>query len=557
MEGILKEYHTEGGIYAHASAGCLHTRPILDLKTEQGVRAMHEIAQRVLSLTLRLGGAMASEHGDGLARGEWLQETYGDELIEAMRSLKRAADPHGLLNPGKMFDAPPMDQNLRYGASYRSYPWVPALDFAPNGDLATAIEQCNGQGVCRKDTGVMCPSFQATREEKYSTRGRANLLRSLITMGTMQGKPGAWDALSEREVFDALDLCLACKGCKAECPSGVDMAKLKFEFLSQYYERHARSLRDYVFGYFHITARLLSAIAPVVNLGSRIPLIRRTMASILQVTSDRPFPKFSMRRPHPRPNPGVPRVLFLRDAFTHYVEPHIEQAAYDVLAAAGFDVLPLQTMAACAPLLSKGFIGGARRQAEALMDEMRGLDPTGELPAVGLEPSELYAFRHEYVDLLPQRRQEIESRCVRTSLLDEFLIRSGALGALRIATTGTQIFFHPHCHQRAEGEIVGAVPSGTGATVELLRACGYDVELSEAGCCGMAGTFGYESEHYGVSQQVAELKLFPRLRSLEDALVAATGAACRMQIQQGTRVQVQHPVVWAARALEKGEIRAG
>jgi Fe-S oxidoreductase len=465
-----------------------------------------------------------------------------------MRDLKRAADPEGLLNPGKMFDAPPMDENLRYGTSYRAHAWVPALDFAPNGGLAMAIEQCNGQGVCRKDGGLMCPSFQATRDEMHSTRGRANLLRALITSSTA----AASDRLSEQAAFEALDLCLACKGCKAECPSGVDMAKLKFEFLAKYYDHRPRPLRDYVFGYFHITARLLAAFAPLVNVCSRIPLFRHLAARILNIAPDRPFPTFATMRARVAPQPGLPRVLFLRDAFTHYVEPHVEQAAFDLLAAAGFDVFPLSTMTASAALLSKGFIPAARSQARILLLEIHRLDTRGDAPIVGLEPSEVYAFRHENTELLPDQSGEITSHASRTWLLDEFLLRSGFPERLRIGIKSTKLLFHPHCHQRAEESAVRSSPSGAAATMEMLRQFGYDVQLSAAGCCGMAGTFGYEAEHYELSQAIGSQRLFPQVRG-EGHPVAATGAACRMQIAQATGADVQHPLVWVRRSMQEAE----
>src|SRR5215213_5860710 len=245
VEKILAAHGTEGGIYAHASAGCLHIRPILDLKTARGVTDLRSISEAVLTLTLRLGGAMSSEHGDGLARSEYLEQTYGPEVMEAMRALKRAADPHNILNPGKIIDAPKMDTNLRYGPDYQVRIWETNLSFAHHGGMDVAIEQCNGQGVCRKDTGVMCPSYQATREEMHSTRGRANLLRAMITAPSTAeaGRSkhyslSAFDPQRVEATAAALDLCLACKGCRADCPAGVDMAKLQFAFQAGYYKTH-------------------------------------------------------------------------------------------------------------------------------------------------------------------------------------------------------------------------------------------------------------------------------------------------------------------------------
>src|SRR5215207_524975 len=295
VEAILAAHGTEGGIYAHASAGCLHIRPILDLKTTRGVTDLRSISRAVFALTRKLGGAMSSEHGDGLARSEHLEQTYGAELTDAMRMLKRAADPDGLLNPGKIIDAPKMDMNLRYGPQYRTRLWETNLSFAPNGGMDVAIEQCNGQGVCRKDSGVMCPSYQATREEMHSTRGRANLLRALIS-GSSANSLSSFDPQRVEATAAALDLCLACKGCKAECPSGVDMAKLKFAFQAEYYKTHYRPLRDYVFGYFHVVAEVASSVAPLSNALMKIPVVKNLVAKVLGITEKRPFPKFSSQR---------------------------------------------------------------------------------------------------------------------------------------------------------------------------------------------------------------------------------------------------------------------
>lgn len=557
IERILEQHGTTGGIYAHASAGCLHIRPILNLKDGAGVRALRSIAEQTLTLTLRLGGAMASEHGDGLARAEWLRRTYGDEIANAMRLLKRAADPHNLLNPGKLLDAPPMDSNLRYGPDYRTMAWEPGVDFSRNAGLGGAIEQCNGQSVCRQMSGVMCPSFQASREEKYSTRGRANLLRALIS----QPRPDRVSILQNGEltetVAQALDLCLACKGCKAECPSGVDMAKIKYAFQDEYYKFHHRPFRDYLFGYFDVTARLASIAAPVTNFLAKLPPVRRTIAHALQITPERPFPEFHFRRAtvH-RKAASRMRVIFLPDTFSHYVEPHIEQAAFDILDLLGFQVEILPVIGAGAALMSKGMLSAARRHAARLTAAWRRLDPDGVIPVVGVEPPELYALRNDFIDLLPSDAGNVAKRAGNVWLLDEFLLRSGQLGNLRIVTNeDVRVYFHPHCHQRAERPAEDGYPSGVQATVKVLQVCGYSVEVIDAGCCGMAGTFGYEAGHYKLSMEVGELRLFPFLRALGSTglnrEVVATGAACRMQIVQGTGMPAEHPIMLVRQALQK------
>ena len=574
IEKIMAAHNTEGGIYAHASAGCLHIRPILDLKTSEGVRSMRNIAEQTLALTLRLGGSMASEHGDGIARGEWLKQTYGAEVIAAMRTLKRAADPENLLNPNKMFDAPPMDTHLRYGTNHRAQAWTPGIDFSRNGGLVTAIEQCNGQGVCRKDSGVMCPSFQATREESNSTRGRANLLRTFISRNplhfTEYGLRNTYSVKHNDELMEsvasALDLCLACKGCKAECPSGVDMAKLKFAFEAEYYKTHHRPLRDYLFGYFHVTAKLFSSVAPLINFATEFSWVKNLSAKILEITPKRPFPKFSSKRAHVSRSSSPAystrqKIIFLSDPFARYVEPNIEQAAFDVLTMLGFDVQVLPVVSAGAALLSKGFLGAARHHAEHVLSALDRIDSEALLPIIGIEPSEIYSLKHDYPDLLPDREQEIRKRIENVWLMEEFLIRSKSFLDLRVADKAQnknnkplhKVRFQPHCHQRAEGPSDDGLPGGVNATLEVLRACGYEVDVIDAGCCGMAGTFGYESEHYALSMRVGELKLFPVIRQakIEDPKsgIVSTGAACRMQIEQGAGTHAIHPIMLVAEAL--------
>jgi FAD/FMN-containing dehydrogenase/Fe-S oxidoreductase len=562
VEKILSAHGTYGGFYAHASAGCLHIRPVLDLKLGGGVRSMRSIAEATLSVTLRLGGSMSSEHGDGLARSEFLEQIYGTALMDAMRQIKDAADPYDILNPGKIIKPQKMDVNLRYGPEYRERAWTPNLSFERNGGLALAIEQCNGQGVCRKDTGMMCPSYQATREEQNSTRGRANLLRAFIAHPSSVNRKSE----IENEVAQALDLCLACKGCKAECPSGVDMAKLKYEFEHQYFRRHRRPLRDYVFGYFHAVAAVASSFVPVSNALMADPFIKKISAIVLGITNERPFPRFARLgarvRPAAQARDRGENVIFLSDPFSRYVEPHVEQAAFDLLAECGYSVRPLHIIGSGALLLSKGFVDAARRHAGKVLDALNQLDPTREASIVGIEPPEIYSLKGDYYDLLPERKDEITQRGKKVWLLDEFLIRSDEFENLRVANNiqavnpkdfqpAKKIYFHPHCHQQAEGFAFDGLPCGTGSTVRLLNICGYQVELTDAGCCGMAGTFGYEAEHYDLSQKIGGLRLFPFLKQSKvlegNASIVSTGAACRMQIRQGTGMEVFHPIELVAR----------
>lgn len=579
IERILAEHKTEGGIYAHASGGCLHIRPILNLQRGEGVRALRSISKEVFALVMSLDGSMSSEHGDGIVAGEWIEKTYGAEVSEAMRILKRAADPHNILNPKKMLDAPPMDSHLRYGENYRAQAWTSALHFEHERGLAGAIEHCNGQGVCRKTTGVMCPSFQATRDEANSTRGRANLLRGLITHHSSRNTEFVMrnDQITQA-TLQALDLCLACKGCTSECPSGVDMPKLKYEFMNEYHKTRRRQLRDYLFGYFHVAAKWLSPVAPLANVFMKMKWSKTLIARALGITDARPFPAFAdSPRLKPRLQTGHTKtVIFLSDVFSRYIEPEVEQAAFDILNALGYGVKVLPIVGAGAALLSKGFVDAARNHAEKVLAEIKALDPESVLSVVGCEPPEMYCLKHEYSALMPSRRAEIEAITKRIWLVDEFLVRvlesdsSIAVRALseklqEQALTHQKIIFHPHCHQRAEGLADDGLPSGASATVEMLRRFGFDVDVIEAGCCGMAGTFGYDAEHYELSMQVGELGVLPKVRELGiapsaladssskydgnsvtfgggQAGVVSTGAACRMQIKHGTGIAAQHPL---------------
>jgi Fe-S oxidoreductase len=321
-----------------------------------------------------------------------------------------------------------------------------------------------------------------------------------------------------------------------------------------------------MFGNFHTAAGLASSIAPFVNALMEIPTMKNLVAAMLGITAKRPFPKFSSQRAKARVSPGEgrPKIIFLPDAFSKYIEPEVEQAAFDVLSKCGYDVHVLPVVGAGATFLSKGFVMEARQHARRVLDALYQIDPTNEAAVVGIEPPEIYCLKHDYLDLLPQLEKEITARMEKVWFLDEFLLRSDEFRSLRVGTVDTtsepnnnlttrKIRFHPHCHQRAEGPADDGIASGTSATIELLQACGYDVELMDTGCCGMAGTFGYESEHYDLSMKVGELKLFPQLRELktqnDGSLIASSGAACRMQIEQGTSVQAIHPLMLIANFL--------
>jgi Fe-S oxidoreductase len=574
MDQILAGHSTTGEIYAHASAGCLHIRPILNLKNRQGVEALRSIASQAVALTIRLGGAVSGEHGDGLARTEWMQELYGPDILNLFRDLKEAADPDYLLNPGKIVwpegSSPPrMDADLRYGEHYQAIPWRSSLDFSTRAGLAGAVEQCNGAGVCRKSDGVMCPSFQVTGEEMHSTRGRANLLRAMIS-GQFPDREAA-----ERTVYEAMDLCLACKGCQAECPSNVDVARLRYEFLQYYYSdqastRHHRRMRDYLFGYIDRLARLGYRFAPLINSLTRSALIRRLGARFLGLAAERPLPELNrqalrdqVRAPDFK-NTGE-RVLFLTDAFTEYFQPEVGLSAIRVLERCGCSVEILPVTGSGRTLISKGFLSAAKEHAALLLDAIRQIDPEGLLPIVGVEPSEIFTLRDEYMDLLPGDAA-LQQLAGRSFMFDEFLLRPGRDGHPRLESllnareeadeprqSPGKVLLHTHCYQKAQPPASDGYPSGADAAYAMLISAGFEVEQIDSGCCGMAGGFGYEDEHYAISRQIGELKLLPAVRSAsEDTIIVAAGVSCEAQIKDSTARKPVHPAILLDQRFQSG-----
>ena len=573
MEAILSAHGTTAEIYAHASAGCLHIRPLLDLKTTRGASELRSIAQEAVRLTIRMGGSVSGEHGDGLARSEWLAELYGEELLAAMRLLKSAADPHNLLNPGKIVSASPvqipkMDENLRYGNGYQAAVWQPVFGYTNQVNLEAAIDQCNGAAVCRKDTGVMCPSFQATQDEQHSTRGRANLLRAMISgkFPTQQ--------VAEKAVYEALDLCLACKGCRAECPSSVDMAKLRYEFLAYYYSPQSaskarRRLRDYLFAYIGDLAGIAWPFASLVNAVLGSGWFGSLAESQLGLARQHKFPVFHKparlqdHLPETSRPEAVEKVLFLADAFNEYFQPHVGLAAVKLLRAAGCEVIRLPLLGAGRTLISKGFLTPAQAHARRLVAAIEQADPAGEIPIVGLEPSEIYTLLDEYPDLLPEDNQ-VKAIADRSWMIDEYLLRSGRDGVERfdriprasnsVSGQGEAVLLHGHCYQKARPPAADGFPVGVQATWDLLERCGYQVQGIDSGCCGMAGAFGYEKEHYLISQNIGELTLLPAIRKQIDihqgnVRLCTAGVSCEAQIEDSLNIPVHHPVNLVCSAL--------
>lgn len=533
---VVKAHNARASFYGHASVGCLHVKPIINLKEASGVRQMEEISAAVKNLVVEFKGAMSAEHGDGIVRSHWNRDLFGDRLYAAFKEVKAAFDPAGLMNPGKIVDAPAMTSHLRISPEYVAIAPHTKLDYAREMGFARAIEQCNGMGVCRKpDTGTMCPSYMATREEEHSTRGRANALRAAISGGL------AAEELSGDRIHQALDLCLSCKACKTECPANVDMAKLKFEVLAGYNERHGTALRSLVFGNIAGLSRLGSATAPFSNWLMRAPLVRRTVLSLMGIHPDRrpaPFVRKTFRRwlkahpPQARPE-GAPKVVLFNDTFINYNEPWIGAAALRVLESTGARVYVPEVACCGRPMISKGLLEDARECARA---NIAALVPFVEAGAwiVGCEPSCILTLRDEYPDLVPT--PDARRVAARALSLEEFLCLRLDAGDWRprFLRAPASVLLHGHCHQKS---LVGSEP-----TLRLLKMPpGVVVEEVDSGCCGMAGAFGYEKEHYHISMQIGDMRLFPAIRRApRDARIVASGTSCRQQILHATGRKAKH-----------------
>lgn len=526
---IVHRHGTTAGYYGHASVGCLHLRPLIDIESREDVARMQAIAMEVADLVREFGGSMTGEHGDGLVRSLWLERMYGPNLVQAFRDVKRLFDPNGILNPGKIVEAPPIDANLRLQDA-RLLKVTTRLSFAREGGLLRAVTQCSGVGMCRKRDGVMCPSFMATGDERHSTRGRANALRAVLA-GELPP-----EALTGPELHEALDLCLACKGCKTECPSNVDVAKLKVEFLAQYYQRRGTPLRAALLGRIDVLSRLGSQMAPLANLVLRSRPARAALQKLVGVDARRTLPPFAGRTLYRRfanraPVPeGARPVALFADTFTNHNTPEVGEAAIEVLERLGYRVLLPKRPCCGRAALSQGLVERARALARANLDRLWPYVEAG-VPIVGLEPSCVATVRDEYLDLLDDPRAEQLAGNI--LLLEEFLIQqpAGILDGV-FRPRPEKVWLHGHCHQKA---LTGTAP----AVAALRLVPQLEVREIDAGCCGMAGAFGYL--HYDISMAVGEDRLFPAIRALPpDAILVAEGISCRQQIAHGTGRRALH-----------------
>jgi FAD/FMN-containing dehydrogenase/Fe-S oxidoreductase len=540
IAALMKEFNYRSAMYGHFGQGCVHMRHNFDLETESGILKFRQFMDRAADIALAHGGSLSGEHGDGQARGALLPKMFGPELMEAFRSFKQVFDPTNRLNPNKLIDAHQPHEDLRLGADYK--PWQPKTHFAfaeDNGSFASANLRCVGVGACRKtDAGAMCPSFMATGEELHSTRGRAHLLWEL-----MQGEvlPDQW---KNKQVKESLDLCLACKACKSECPVSVDMATYKAEFLAHHYENESRPWSHYAFGRIDVFARLASYAPHLVNAINNAPVISTVIKKILHIHPNRTFPRFSKpftpdrrlardpRRRRDRRNPlpaEAPEVFLWADTFNNYFHPSAMRAAHQVLTTAGFRVtLPTQHLCCGRPLYDFGMLDTARDYLLKILDALTPQLHAGT-PIVVLEPSCASVFRDELTNLLPHdpRAQKLRSQ---TLLLSEFLVKHAP--HYRPPQLDGKIIVHGHCHHRATMSMTDELA--------LLYATGADVELLDSGCCGMAGPFGFEKDKYALSQKLGERVLLPAVRANTKAIILSDGFSCAEQITQNTDAKPLH-----------------
>jgi FAD/FMN-containing dehydrogenase/Fe-S oxidoreductase len=540
---VFHKHGTEGTWYAHASVGTLHVRPILNMRDDGAVK-MRAIAEEAAEMVKQYKGSYSGEHGDGLVRSEWIAPFFGPKLTNAFGEIKDIFDPKGLLNPGKIVRPGKQDDRslFRFKPGYKTIPIKTALDWKEWGGLDKAVEMCNNNGHCRKfDAGTMCPSFRVTREEQHLTRGRANTLRLALS-----GQLGP-DAFTSDEMAKAMDLCVSCKGCKRECPTGVDMAKMKIEFLHHYKARHGFTLKDKLIANLPHYATWVSKLGPLANLAQAVG------KGLAGFASQRSLPKWrgnALASLAPRTAVhGAGEVVLFVDTFTNYFEPENAHATLKVLQAAGYTVHIPQIANGARPLccgrtfLATGMVDKARAEAERTVAALKPYVERG-VPIVGLEPSCLLGMRDEFISMLPNG--EAAELALNAMLFEEFIARELDAGHFKLnlkPLAQKNALLHGHCHQKAFA-VMPAVQKALSLVPELK------VEVIESSCCGMAGSFGYDAEHYRVSMQMAEASLLPKVREADKGtLLIADGTSCRHQIHDGAGREAVHVARVLAEAL--------
>lgn len=550
VQQLLKEEGVHASYYAHAGAGELHIEPFINLKTAAGKKTFRSILEKTTDLVIKYNGSLSGEHGDGRLRGEFIGKVLGDKVYHILKDVKTIFDPKGVFNANKIVDTPPMDTSLRYdnvtdGTQIKTY-----FNFTKDESILRLSEKCSGSGDCRKTEitgGTMCPSFMATRNEKDTTRARANILRQFLTNSTKTNR------FDHKEIKEVMDLCLSCKGCKTECPSSVDVAKMKAEFLQHYYDANGKPFRSTLIANFTRSQQFGSYVAPLYNFFIRNTFFSGIIKSVAGFATERSLPevhfttlkgwiKKQAKQEQKR------KVYLFCDEFTDYNDTDIGIAAYKLLTALGYEVMVPPHTESGRSFLSKGFIKEAKKIAQKNVDLLEDVI-TAATPLLGIEPSAIITFRDEYLTLVDEdQRLAAEKLAVNTLMIDEFLageIDKGHIHREQFTSTPQHIKLHGHCYQKAFHLV--------GYTEKVLSLpLNYTVEVIPSGCCGMAGSFGYEKEHYEVSMKVAELVLLPAVRKTNtDTLIAAVGTSCRHQIKDAVEKRSYHPVEILYNALLK------
>ncbi|HKK24337.1 MAG TPA: FAD-linked oxidase C-terminal domain-containing protein [Gracilimonas sp.] len=543
FQAILKKHNTNCVFYAHASVGELHLRPQIDINTKAGLQTMKVMAEEIADLVKTYNGSLSGEHGDGRVRAPYIRKILGDDMMPVLKQVKEIWDPEYLFNPGKIVESKPIDEDLRYSLSYKKPEPKTVFAWRKEGDFGSAMELCNGAGVCRKlaeSGGTMCPSYMATKDEKDSTRGRANVFRHVFS----GDDPKGYDSEQLRE---ALDLCLSCKACKSECPANVDMGKMKAEFMNGWHKENGVQLKEKFFANAGKLFPLASVTPSLSNIFTGSALGKWFFESIFGIDSRRDLPKFSSKtfrslfKKHEK-NAAYrshEKVVLFVDLFTNYNDSQIGMDAVHVLEKMGYEVITPRAMETGRPQLSKGFLEEAKSIALDVLSEFEQYVEKG-IPVVGIEPSEILTLRDEFLELCDDDQLPLANKLALSSYTFEEFIAEHKTRLPEISFA-QKITLHGHCHAKA---LVGNEP-----TVEALESVGYTVEVLETGCCGMAGSFGYEKDHYDVSQDIGELVLFPALRKDQENEVCAPGFSCRHQIKDGVGREAEHPASLIARAI--------
>lgn len=533
---ICQKYGTFPAMYAHASVGLIHVRPILDLRKQEDIDKLKGIANDTFELVVKYGGSWSGEHGDGMVRSPFNERFFGTQLYQAFKQVKKVFDPANLMNPGKIVDAEPIENNLKYGTRYRDDEVATQFKYSKEGNFKESVHMCTGVGECRKTLGgTMCPSFRATRDEEHSTRGRANALR--MAMSNQLDDMG----LASPRLHQALDLCLSCKACKSECPSNVDMAKMKSDVLQLYYQKHGTSLRDRLIrDSAKAAARFSGALSGIVNAIQKSSLFKAVLDSVTGFDKRRTLPEYTaepfyrwFEKHGKSQKAGGRQVVLFADTYINYHEPQVGISAFELLSACGYEVILANVGCCQRPKISHGFLEEAKSEGQKTVDQLKVYLSKG-LDIVVCEPSCASALNDDLPDLIDDKEAASQLRG-QVMMIDTFLHREIEKGVLKtkLHSIVGDLTIHGHCHQKAL--------YGTGAMKKTFESNGHSIDEIPSGCCGMAGSFGYEKEHYELSEKIGESLLFPRVRAVKDnKTVVANGFSCRHQIEHFTGVKAKH-----------------